>query len=381
MIEFSAEKELGTFRFAAAFESPSRGLLALFGRSGAGKTTLINMLAGLARPDRGRIRLDGLALFDSAAGIDLPPERRRIGYVFQEGRLFPHLDVRGNLLYGQRRAPANDRPIALGEIVELLGIGHLLQRQPADLSGGEKQRVAIGRALLASPKLLLLDEPLAALDAERKAEILPYIERLRDEFSLPIVYVSHDSTEILRLADSVLLLEQGRIAAYGSIADVFGRPELQRLVGAAEAGAVLSAKLEAHDEAFALSYLKFAGGRLAIPKVAAELGSELRLRIRARDVSLATTRPGGLSIQNVIPARISAIHPADGPYVDVELDAGTPLWARLTARSVHDMSLALGQEVFALVKAVSIDRQAVAARPATEGLARRGDAQAHIDHT
>jgi len=313
MIEFSATKILGDLHFAATFEGPSRGLLALFGRSGAGKTTLINMLAGLARPDAGRICLDDRTLFDSTAGINLPPEARRIGYVFQEGRLFPHIHVRGNLLYGQRRAPLNDRPIQLGEIVELLGIGHLLHRRPADLSGGEKQRVAIGRALLASPKLLLLDEPLAALDSERKGEILPYIERLRDEVSLPIVYVSHDAAEILRLADRVLLLEQGRIAAFGSVGDVFGRPDLQRLVGASEAGAVLTATLEAHDSDFALSYLRFAGGRLAIAKVAVDPGSVLRLRIRARDVSLALTRPSGLSIQNIIAARVSAIHPADGP--------------------------------------------------------------------
>lgn len=364
MLSFVAEKKLGDFRFAATFEGAARGLLALFGRSGAGKTTLINMLAGLARPDVGRITLDERTLFDSAAGIDLPPERRRIGYVFQEGRLFPHLDVRGNLLYGHRRAPAADRPIEFDEIVELLGISHLLARRPASLSGGEKQRVAIGRALLSSPKLLLLDEPLAALDGERKAEILPYIERLRDELSLPIVYVSHDPTEILRLADHVLLLEQGSIAASGPVADIFGRPELQRLVGAAEAGTVLTARLESHDEAFALSYLRFAGGRLAIARVAAEVGSEMRLRIRARDVSLALTRLSGLSIQNIIPARIAAIHPADGPNVDVELDAGAPLWARVTARAVHDLSLAIGRDVFALVKAVSIDRQTVAARPA-----------------
>ena len=381
MIEFSAEKDLGGFRFAASFDSPSGGLLALFGRSGAGKTTLINILAGLARPDSGRIRLDERVLFDSAVGIDLPPERRRIGYVFQEGRLFPHLDVRSNLLYGQRRAPPGDRTVEFGEIVDLLGIGHLLRRRPSGLSGGEKQRVAIGRALLSSPKLLLLDEPLAALDGERKAEILPYIERLRDEISLPIVYVSHDATEILRLADRVLLLEQGGVAAFGTIADVFGRPELQRLVGAEEAGAVLAAKLERQDEAFALSYLRFAGGRLAIPLVRAEVGSELRLRIRARDVSLALARPSGLSIQNVIAARITAIHPADGPYMDIELDAGAPLWARVTARSVHDLSLAVGMEVFALVKSVSIDRQSITALPKTGGLAHRNDAKPHIDHT
>jgi molybdate transport system ATP-binding protein len=363
MLSFAAEKQQGDFRFGLEFSGPARGLLALFGRSGAGKTTLISILAGLARPDAGKIILDGRTLFDSAARVDVPPERRRIGYVFQEGRLFPHLDVRRNLLYGHRRAPAADRPVEIDEIVDLLGISHLLGRRPAGLSGGEKQRIAIGRALLSSPKLLLLDEPLAALDGERKAEILPYIERLRDELSLPIVYVSHDPTEILRVADHVLLLEEGRIAASGPVAEIFGRPDLQKLVGAAEAGAVLTAQLESHDEAFGLSYLRFAGGRLAVPRLGAELGSEMRLRIRARDVSLALTRPSGLSIQNIIAARIAAIRPADGPYVDVELDAGAPLWARVTSRSVHDLSLSVGREVFALVKAVSIDRQTMTSRP------------------
>ena len=192
MLELSVTKQLGPFAFAVEATLPSAGVVALFGRSGAGKTSLVNMLAGLLRPDSGRIAVAGRVLFDSAAGIDLAPERRRIGYVFQEGRLFPHLDVRANLLYGHRRIPPAERAIKLPEIVELLGIAHLLGRRPANLSGGEKQRVAIGRALLSNPRLLLLDEPLAALDAERKAEILPFIERLRDELGLPIVYVSHD---------------------------------------------------------------------------------------------------------------------------------------------------------------------------------------------
>ena len=362
MLSFSAEKQLGTFRFSAAFEAPDQGLLALFGRSGAGKTTLINLLAGLARPDVGRIVLDDLTLFDSARGIDLRPERRRIGYVFQEGRLFPHMDVRTNLLFGRRRAPAEADAVALEEIVALLGIGHLLRRRPGSLSGGEKQRVAIGRALLANPRLLLLDEPLAALDNERKAEILPYIERLRDEINLPIVYVSHDAAEILRLADQVLLLEQGGIIAAGPVAEVFSRPELQRLVGAGESGAVVTARLEAHDETDGLSHLKFANQRLIVPRLAAAPGSELRLRIRARDVSLALARPQQLSIQNVLPARIPAIQPIDDAHVDIELDAGALLRARVTNRAVRDLSLAVGLPVFALVKAVSVDRQSVVAR-------------------
>jgi len=251
-----------------------------------------------------------------------------------------------------RRAPAADRKVGLEEIVALLGIGHLLRRRPGGLSGGEKQRVAIGRALLANPALLLLDEPLAALDAARKQEILPFIERLRDELSRPIVYVSHDAGEILRLADRVVLLDQGAAVAAGPVAEVFSRPELQRLVGEAEAGAVIEARVEGHDERFALTYLEFTGGRLAVPRLAAEPGSDLRLRIRARDISIARARPAEISILNIIEARIRGLQPADGANVDVELAAGVPpaevpLWARITARSAHDLALAPGQAVFA----------------------------------
>jgi molybdate transport system ATP-binding protein len=223
MLEVRAKHRLGVFQLDVELVAPTGGIVALFGRSGAGKTSLVNMLAGLLRPTEGRIALNGTVLFDSAARIDLPPERRRLGYVFQEGRLFPHLDVRGNLLYGFRRVPAAERAIRLEQIVELLDIGPLLRRRPGSLSGGEKQRVAIGRALLANPRLLLMDEPLASLDATRKAEILPFIEQLRDKLRLPIVYVSHDMGEIVRLADTVVLLADGRVTAIGSAEQVLGR--------------------------------------------------------------------------------------------------------------------------------------------------------------
>ena len=295
----------------------------------------------------------------------MAPEHRRLGYVFQESRLFPHLDVRANLLYGHRRANARERFTSLSEVLALLDIGHLLARRPASLSGGEKQRVAIGRALLSHPQLVLLDEPLASLDAERKCEVLPFVERLRDELRRPIVYVSHDPLEVLRLADRVLLLERGAMVAAGSVSEVFSRPELQRLVGAAEAGAVLMARIESHDDDFELTRLGFShGGRLMVPRVAAPVDSELRLRIRARDVSIARIRPKEISILRSLPARVLAIHPPDGAYREVELlSAESPLWARITARSVQELRLAVGDEVYALVKAVSIDRQAFSARP------------------
>jgi molybdate transport system ATP-binding protein len=212
MIDVSIEKAQGAFRVQVAFTAPAKGVTALFGPSGAGKTSIINMVAGLLRPDKGHIHANGCCLFDAAARIDLPPERRRIGYVFQDGRLFPHLSVHGNLVYGMRRTQPSQRYVALDQVVRLLGIGQLLQRRPARLSGGEKQRVAIGRALLASPALLLMDEPLASLDEQRKQEVLPFIACLADEVAIPILYVSHDPEEIRALADKVVLVEDGRVA-------------------------------------------------------------------------------------------------------------------------------------------------------------------------
>lgn len=213
MLAVEVRKALGDLTLEASFSRQGPGVTALFGPSGAGKTSLVNLVAGLLRPDQGRIAVNGLVLFDSAAGVDLPPERRRIGYIFQEGRLFPHLSVLGNLRYGQRLAPAGQTWAEMDQVVELLGIGHLLQRRPARLSGGEKQRVAIGRALLTSPRLLLMDEPLASLDAGRKAELLPYIAKVSKQFAIPILYVSHQPDEILALADSVVCLEGGRGAS------------------------------------------------------------------------------------------------------------------------------------------------------------------------
>ncbi|MEK6630713.1 MAG: molybdenum ABC transporter ATP-binding protein, partial [Acidobacteriota bacterium] len=238
MIEVDVRAQLGAFSLDAAFHAPSRGVVALFGRSGAGKTTLINLLAGMLRPASGRISVDGTVFFDTAAKINVPVERRRIGFVFQDSRLFPHLTVESNLRYGLSRAPASDRRIAFQTVVDVLGIAHLLRRRPFSLSGGERQRVALGRALLAQPRLLLMDEPLASLDAPRKAEILPYIERLRDEFALPMVYVSHSLDEVIRLADHLLVISDGRIMASGALTDIVSRLDLQPMLGRFEAGAV-----------------------------------------------------------------------------------------------------------------------------------------------
>ena len=367
MLELRVAKRLGTFSIDAEVACETDGIVALFGRYGCGKTSLVAMLAGLLRPDRGRIAVAGQVLFDSERGIDLPPERRRLGYVFQESRLFPHLSVRGNLTYGLKRAPAAERRIGLEQIVDLLDIAHLLGRRPDDLSGGEKQRVALGRALLANPRLLLMDEPLAALDQPLKDEILPFIERLRDELAIPIVYVSHIMEEIVRLADTLVLVSDGRVVAVGPLNELTSRLDLRPLTGRYEAGAVIEARVAGHDKVFGLSELAFAGGRLRVPPVRLPPGAPLRLRIRARDVALALEAPVGTSFLNVLAGVVKDLSPEPGPLIDVLLDVGgAPLWARITARSRHDLRLEVGSRVYALVKAVAIDRHSLG-RPAGPG--------------
>ena len=350
------EKTVGDFRLAATFATTGT-VTALFGRSGAGKTTLVNAIAGLVRPDRGRIALDDSILVDTAERINVPVHRRGIGYVFQEGRLFPHLSVRSNLLYGRRLASARDRWGSLDEVADLLGIDALLDRRPADLSGGEKQRVAIGRALLASPRMLLMDEPLASLDQARKAEILPYIERLRDDMGLPIVYVTHNVDEVARLADTIVLLVDGRTVASGTVNEIFGRFDLRPYTGAFETSTVLHARIVSHDPANGATNLEHPAGMLSAGALPGAPGARARLRVRARDVALAVGDPGAISIRNRLKASVLEISAADGQSVDVRLDAGGDvLVARITPEAVRALGLAAGQTVVALIKATAMDR-------------------------
>ena len=368
MLTVAVRHRLGDFQLDAAFEA-SGGLTALFGRSGAGKTSLANAIAGLIRPEQGRIAIDGEVLTDTAAGIFVPPQRRRVGYVFQEGRLFPHLTVRQNLLYGRWFAPKATRTTDLDQVVALLGIESLLARRPANLSGGEKQRVAIGRALLAGPRLLVMDEPLASLDEARKNEILPYIERLRDEAGIPIVYVSHAIAEVARLATTLVVISAGKVAAAGPTAAVMGRIDLFPLTGRAEAGALLTTRVAGHDENFGLTVLQTASGELRVPSLAAPLGTELRVRIRARDVMIAAEPPRGLSALNVLPGIVAEVGQGDGPIVEIRLDcAGDPLIARLTRRSVETLGLEPGRTVYAVIKSIAFDHHAIAgSAPAAAG--------------
>jgi len=358
VLDVDVTARFGDFDLQARFTTPG-GLTALFGRSGVGKTSLVNLLAGLARPTAGHIRVGGVALFDAAAGIDLPPEKRRVGYVFQDSRLFPHLSVGRNLTYGMNRVPPAERRHGFDQVVDLLELGGLLQRRPAGLSGGEKQRVAIGRALLASPRLLLMDEPLSALDAARKNEIMPFIERLRDEMRVPIVYVSHALDDVVRLADIMVILSDGRVVASGEVEDIMSRLDLRPMTGRYEAGAVLAAVVIGADEESDLTELSFGAGNLLVPRLDLPRGAPLRVRVRARDVSLSLSRPDDSSVLNIFKGTIIAIEDSDGPYADVLVNIGAPLIARITRKSLNRLALRPGGIVFASVKASAIDRRSV----------------------
>lgn len=357
-LEVDVGLRLGGFALDAQFTTDAP-VTALFGRSGSGKTTVLNAIAGLVKPQRGRVAL-GDTVFFNGNGAALPVQQRRVGYVFQEGRLLPHLSVRQNLLYGRFFTAEGERYADFDRIVHLLDLEHLLARRPHGLSGGEKQRVAIGRALLASPRILLMDEPLASLDTPRKAEILYYVERLRDEVRVPIVYVSHAIDEVIRLADTVVLLSDGRVAGAGAVAEMAGRMELRPYLGRFEGGAVIEAMVAGHDMDWGLARLDFPGGSLFAPDVDALVGERIRVRVRARDVSLATECPRGLSMLNVIAGTVSGIGESAGASVDVQVDAGgTAIIARVTRRSVEELELAPGKPVYALIKAVAIDRHSV----------------------
>ena len=344
-LEVRVAAQLGGFALDVDFSSDA-AVTALFGPSGSGKTSVLNAIAGLLRPGSGRIALGERVFFDERTW--LPAQARRVGYIFQEGRLLPHLSVRQNLLYGRFFSPRAERSAEFERVVGLLDLARLFARRPHNLSGGERQRVAIGRALLASPRLVLMDEPLASLDASRKAEILYYIERLRDELGLPMVFVSHSVEEVVRLADTVVVLAEGKVV------------ERSRVVGRLEGGAVIETIVAEQDLRWGLARLQFAGGSLYAADVNALVGERVRVRVRSQDVALATARPSGLSMLNVLPATVRSVAEGAGSSVDVQLDlGGTELIARVTRKSLAELGLAPGRPVFALIKSVAIDRLSV----------------------
>jgi len=346
------------FELDVSFDAPS-GVTALFGQSGSGKTTVVNAIAGLLRPNTGRITIGGRTLLDTATGQYTPQHRRRIGYVFQEGRLFPHLTVRQNLGYGQWFAKRGLGTADFDRVVDLLGISRLLARRPAALSGGEKQRVAIGRALLSHPQLMLMDEPLAALDDARKSEILPYLERLRDETDIPIVYVSHVVAEIARLATTIVVLKAGRVVRSGTVTEVLGDPFVASALGVREAGAVLSVQVVGHH-ADGLTELATETGRLFLPRITSAVGARIRVRIIAQDVMLSRNRPEDISALNVLEGTVREIRLGDGPGAIVVVAIGSQtLLARITRRSCAALRLALGTPCFAITKSVAVARDEI----------------------
>ena len=350
--------------FSLAFKlSVECGALALFGRSGSGKSTVLALLAGLLKPDSGHVRVGDDTLVDTEQGIFVPPHRRRVGLVFQDSLLFPHLDVRNNLGYASRfgRASAVNRAEAFDAVVALLGLQDLLGRRSATLSGGERQRVAIGRALLSDPRLLLLDEPLAALDAERKLEILPYILRLREEAGLPLVYVSHSADEVARIADSVAVIEDGSLRALGAPGDVLA-PAWARGAGGFSAVSVIAARVRQFDEAYGLTLFEHPAGTISLPGRIGRPGEPHRFVIRATDVALAVQRPRDVSFRTVLAGLIESIERDTGPLarIDIRLPGEERIVALVTRKAVDELAIDVGDRIYAMVKATALDERALA---------------------
>jgi len=345
------------FALDVDLQLPPRGVTALFGASGSGKTSLLRCIAGLEHAPHGRLQLNAECWQDSQRGIFVPTHQRALGYVFQESSLFDHLTVEGNLRFGYRRIPTAEQRIGLTQAAELLGIDHLLARRPAKLSGGERQRVGIARALLTSPRLLLMDEPLSALDAQRKAEIMPYLERLHAELEIPILYVSHALDEVARLADHMVLLEGGKALASGSINELLPRLDLPLAMGDS-AGVIIDGTAESYDADYQLLSLRLPhnGQAIRVAHKPVAIGQQLRLRVQARDVSLSLQQPQHSSILNLLSATIVELAPADNPaHLLVRLDLqGTPLMARITRYSRQQLGLQPGQPVWAQIKSVAL---------------------------
>jgi molybdate transport system ATP-binding protein len=352
---------IGHCRFAlasrqldAAFDIPAHGITGLFGPSGGGKTTLLRCIAGLEPEARGRLEIGGETWQDDARGIRVPTAQRAIGYVFQEGRLFPHLSVERNLLYGWRRNRSARPAVSRDQAIELLGLGALLQRKPQQLSGGEQQRVAIGRALLRAPRLILMDEPLANLDVVRKQEILPFLDRLHAALALPILYVSHSLDEITRLCDHLVVIDSGRIAAAGELNQVLTQVNVPVLRGD-EASSVLPGRVQDFEQRFELTRVAYSGGVIVAAGRHGPPGTPVRLRILARDVSLCRTRPLDSTILNILPATIDSVDAADGAHATVRLRVGgDALLAQITRHSAETLGLAAGQSVYAQIKGVAV---------------------------
>lgn len=350
MLELNFSQTLGAHCLQINESLPASGITAVFGVSGAGKTSLINAISGLTQPQHGRIVLNGRVLNDAEQGVSLAPEKRRIGYVFQDARLFPHYKVRGNLRYGMAKSMADQ----FDKLVSLLGIEALLDRLPGSLSGGEKQRVAIGRALLTAPELLLLDEPLASLDIPRKRELLPYLQRLAREINIPMLYVSHSLDEILHLADKVLVLEGGQVKAFGNLEEVWGSSVMHPWLPQDQQSSILHVTVLEHHPHYAMTALALGDQHIWVNKLDKPLQSAVRVRIQATDVSLVLQPSQHTSIRNVLHAKVLQCYDDNG-QVEVQLDvSGRTLWARISPWARDDLAVKPGQWLYAQIKSVSI---------------------------
>ncbi|HIB22031.1 MAG TPA: molybdenum ABC transporter ATP-binding protein [Rhodospirillales bacterium] len=365
VLSVNITKAFGSFRLETQFEVEEGSITAIFGKSGAGKTSTINAIAGLTRPDVGVIQIGNTTLFDQILRINLPIYKRQIGYVFQDDRLFPHMTVRNNLIYGTPKNRDVANSLNLTDITGLLELAPLLERRPRTLSGGEKQRVAIGRALLSNPKLLLMDEPLASIDVQHRFEILPFIQRVREKTGITIIYVTHALEEVIFIADQIILLSEGQVTAQGTVEEIMSRLDLHPMTSRFDAGAVISAIYSGYDREFDLGELSFDGGTLRIAGLNAEIGIHLRAHIRARDVSLMLDKPKDTSVLNVFKGELIEIRHEDGPQLDLLINIGTPLIARITRKSLNDLNLDIGSKVYAMIKAVAIDRRTLGTSLAT----------------
>ena len=359
MLSVEIKKALETLTLDVKFEVNAGTVTALFGKSGAGKTTTVHSIAGLIKPDDGEITLNNKVLFNHNLRTNLPVYRRKIGFVFQSARLFPHMTVKKNLLFGLPRPNKIHIKITLDMVTKLLDLSSLLDRRPQTLSGGERQRVSIGRALLSQPDLLLMDEPLSSIDLHLRAEILPFIQKIVAEVQIPVIYVTHSIEEAIYLADNMVLISEGQILHEGSGEAVMNRLDLYPVTGRYDSGTVISAQFLNYDEGFDIGELKFPGGILKVPGLNGKIGDNFRALVKARDESVSLKKPKDVSILNLFNGKIIDIRIDNGPQVDILIDIGIPLIARITRKSLSELQLTKGTKLFTMVKAVAIDKKSI----------------------
>jgi len=356
MLEFTAIKRYPAFTLDVSFKMNEGMVTGLFGRSGSGKTSIINLTAGLIKPDEGYISLGGKVLYDSRKKINISSPERNSGYIFQDGRLFPHMTVEANLRYGMKRSAHNGHKAGFDDVVELLGIGDLLKRRPHRLSGGEKQRVAIGRALLSSPDFLLMDEPLSALDSQRKEELIPFIGKMVQTFKLPVLYVTHSLDELFSLCDNVVLMNDGKCTDSGSVEEVVSRPDNREILGLSGRVSVLRASAVSEKEP---SNIQFEDGRLRIPTSKYATGTELRVAVHSDDVTLALSKPVGISARNIMKGTITSVENSDDGAVAVTVNVGVPVYATITRSAASELGIRTGMDVYIIMKTIALSRLSV----------------------